>query len=121
ASLRHDPATRRSFLTFKGSATFLKLPRIADKLEKVPAGNELIVNVERLAYIDHACLDLLLNWEQQHAATGGKLTPHWEALNARSQSLRTGAASHPRGTARDGHGTRDPNRRPDHLRQTASH
>ena len=34
-------------------------------------------------YIDHACLDLLANWEKQHELTGGKLYVDWEGLQAR--------------------------------------
>ena len=44
-----------------GAATFLRLPILAAKLEKVPPGAELHVDVEHLDYIDHACLELLIN------------------------------------------------------------
>jgi hypothetical protein len=39
--------------------------------------------MERLDYIDHACLDLLMNWEKQHEATGGRLVIDWDYLTAK--------------------------------------
>ena len=36
-----------------------------------------------LDFIDHACFDLLMNWEKQHQATGGSLVMDWETLTAR--------------------------------------
>src|SRR5262249_15461168 len=70
-------------LTLKGSATFLRLPRLARALDRVPPGCELLVEFDRLSYIDHACLELLMTWEQQHVATGGKVVVDWKALTAR--------------------------------------
>ncbi len=67
----------------RGSATVIRLPRLASSLEQVPANTELHVHLEELDYIDHACLDLLANWEKQHELTGGKLYVDWEGLQAR--------------------------------------
>jgi hypothetical protein len=36
-----------------------------------------------LDYIDHACLDLLGTWGEQHRAQGGKIVIDWESLHAR--------------------------------------
>ena len=36
-----------------------------------------------MTLIDHACLDLLINWEQQHKNTGGSLVLDWESLRAK--------------------------------------
>jgi hypothetical protein len=70
-------------LHLEGTATFIRLPKLAAALEAVPADRELHVQFEHLAYIDHACLDLLMNWEKQHAATGGSLVIDWNLLTAR--------------------------------------
>lgn len=70
-------------LLLRGSATFLRLPRLAQVLERVPPGITLHVDLARLTYIDHACLDLLLTWRTQHEATGGQLVIDWKALTAR--------------------------------------
>jgi MFS superfamily sulfate permease-like transporter len=72
----------RVTLSLVGAATFLRLPVLAARLEKVPAGAELHVDLTKLDYIDHACLDLLINWAKQHAASGGKLDMDWESLHA---------------------------------------
>ena len=72
-----------SRLKMHGSATFLRLPSLAQKLDKVPPSAELHVDFEHLTYIDHACLDLLMNWAKQHESTGGKLILDWESLHGR--------------------------------------
>ncbi len=81
--LRVDSDTGRTMLDLHGAATFVRLPRLASELEKVPARAELHVDFEHLDYIDHACLDLLMTWARQHEATGGRLVLDWESLHAR--------------------------------------
>lgn len=80
--LRPEPHSNRTVLSLEGTATFLRLPRLAAALERVPGSAELHVNLEKLDYIDHACLDLLMNWAKQHEATGGRLVIDWESLHA---------------------------------------
>jgi MFS superfamily sulfate permease-like transporter len=77
-----DEVANRAVLALEGAATFLRLPRLASALDKVPASAELHVDFERLDYIDHACLDLLMNWAKQHEATGGRLVIDWASLHA---------------------------------------
>lgn len=69
-------------LKMVGAATFIRLPRLARALERVPAGSELHVDFDRLTYIDHACLDLLMNWAKQHESSGGTLVIDWDSLHA---------------------------------------
>jgi MFS superfamily sulfate permease-like transporter len=64
----------------KGSATLIRLPQLAAVLDTIPTGSELHVQVSDLDHIDHACFDLLSNWEKQHAATGGILKIEWPTL-----------------------------------------
>lgn len=78
-----DERRGRMVLWIEGSATFLRLPQLAATLEQVPPGTELHVHIERLTYIDHACLELLANWETQHQAVGGRLVLDWNSLHAR--------------------------------------
>jgi MFS superfamily sulfate permease-like transporter len=94
-NIRHEdePARGRSRLHLEGTATFLRLPKLAAALEAVPANRELHVNFEHLDYIDHACLDLLMNWEKQHAGTGGSLIIDWDSLTARVHRPRRNVAS----------------------------
>ena len=73
----------QAVLTLTGAATFLRLPILAAKLEKVPPGVELQVQFDRLTFIDHACLELLHNWAAQHQTTGGSLQIDWDQLHSR--------------------------------------
>jgi MFS superfamily sulfate permease-like transporter len=88
---------QQSHPDIQGAATFLRLPKLAADLERIPAGAELHVRFEHLDYIDHACLDLLLNWAKQHETLGGKLVIDWESLHAKfnpgnAQKLQRGLA-----------------------------
>lgn len=78
-----DEQNHRTILHLRGAATFLRLPKLAAALESVPPNTELHVHLENLSYIDHACLDLFMAWEKQHAATGGSLEIDWDDLHAR--------------------------------------
>ncbi len=73
-------------LKMDGAATFIRLPILAQKLSEVPLSRELHIDFENLTYIDHACLDLLMNWAKQHEGTGGKLVLDWDLLNGRFKS-----------------------------------
>jgi MFS superfamily sulfate permease-like transporter len=84
-----DNLTRnRTTVHLSGAATFLSLPKLAAVLENVRPNAELHIHLEELNYIDHACLDLLMTWEQQHQAAGGKLYIDWEKLHARFRAER---------------------------------
>ena len=61
--LKTDPANEKSTLRLQGAATFIRLPFLASALDEVPEGYELHIDFEHLSYIDHACLDLLMNWK----------------------------------------------------------
>src|SRR5262249_15114847 len=81
--VRTYPGERRCVLHLHGSATFLRLPALAESLEQVPPGYELEVNVEKLDHIDHASLDLLHQWETQNSQRGSRLTLDRDSLAAR--------------------------------------
>jgi MFS superfamily sulfate permease-like transporter len=76
----HDGCT---IMTLEGAATFIRLPKLAAAIEKVPASTELHVHLERLTFIDDACYELLMNWRKQHVTQGGALSIDWELLTAR--------------------------------------
>lgn len=82
ATLELQDDGRRAILRLTGAATFVRLPQLAACLEKVPAGAELHAELSQLDYLDHACFELLWNWERQHEATGGKLVIDWGTLQA---------------------------------------
>lgn len=77
---KETPGTKRIDMHLSGTATVIGLPKLAQALEALPQGAEVTVHIENLDYIDHACLDLLANWEKQHKSTGGSLTIEWHQL-----------------------------------------
>lgn len=77
-----DKNGTKTVLKIKGAATFLRLPQLASELERVPIDTELHIDFEHLDYIDHACLELLLNWAKQHESQGGSLVIDWDSLHA---------------------------------------
>lgn len=81
--LEVDMEKKTAVLYLRGTATFIRLPKLAAALERVPPGVKLHVHLEHLNYIDHACLDLLMSWEKQHEDTGGSLVVDWDTLTAR--------------------------------------
>lgn len=93
--VRLEEDNGRTILHLDGAATFLLLPKLAAALEKVRPSTELHVQMEELTYIDHACLDLLMNWEKQHAAAGGSLVIDWESLTAKFHSFRKRGREYP--------------------------
>jgi MFS superfamily sulfate permease-like transporter len=86
-----DADTNCLHLRLSGSATLIRLPMLATALEQVRPGVEVHVHFEKLEYIDHACIDLLSNWEKQHEATHGKLVIEWDELSWKFHQRRTGA------------------------------
>lgn len=74
---------RQRVLRLRGAATFIRLPQLAAELERIPGGVELHVDFSELDYIDHACLELLINWGTRHQTTDGQLVIDWESLHAR--------------------------------------
>lgn len=79
----HDPETGRIDLWMTGSATFFSIPQLGQALESSPFGSEVHIHVEKLDYIDHACLEMLSSWEKLHQSTGGSLIVEWSELVTR--------------------------------------
>jgi MFS superfamily sulfate permease-like transporter len=77
----------RITLKLVGAATFFSLPKLADALEALPTDTELHVDFSRVTYIDHASLDLLMNWEEQYKSQGGTLTIDWGLVQARFNAM----------------------------------
>ncbi len=83
--VRTDSSDGRSInLHLRGTATFFRVAQLAKALESLPADSTIHIHVEEVSFIDHACLDLLTNWKQQHQQLGGQLVLDWESLAARS-------------------------------------
>ena len=59
----------------------------------MPPGAELHVDLDGLGYIDHACLELLMNWAKQHEAGGGRVLLDWGAYALRTGETARAAAA----------------------------
>lgn len=81
--LEQGPEGGRYDLTLVGSATFLRMPKIAAALDRVPSGSVLHLHAERLVYLDHSCLDLLASWDEQQSTSHGRLLVDWDDLRSR--------------------------------------
>ncbi|MFC7908215.1 SulP family inorganic anion transporter [Streptomyces nigra] len=55
-------------VSIRGHATFLRLPRILDALEQLPADRPIELNLAGLRHLDHACMSALQHWADQHNA-----------------------------------------------------
>ncbi|MFC4495219.1 SulP family inorganic anion transporter [Streptomyces ovatisporus] len=49
-----------------GNATFLRLPRLLDQLEALPADRRVELSLAGLRHVDHACGMALSAWEEEH-------------------------------------------------------
>jgi MFS superfamily sulfate permease-like transporter len=94
STVEFHPEDGSATLRLRGAATFMRLPQLAAELERIPRGTDFHVDLEHLDYIDHACLDLLMNWSRQHEATGGSTTVDWDRLQLTARNGRTPPAPH---------------------------
>ena len=76
-------STGRVDVFLEGAATFVRLPVLAEALEKLPPGLEVHLHIGGLAFIDHACHDVLEGWQAQYAQQGGEVVTEWDALASR--------------------------------------
>lgn len=88
-----SPDARRADVRLEGAATFMRLPQLAAALEGLPAGTEAHIHFEHLHYIDHACIELLTNWEKQHATEGTRVVIEWKELTDRYHRQNNRASS----------------------------
>jgi MFS superfamily sulfate permease-like transporter len=82
---RRDEPGGHVHLHLEGAATFLRLPVLAGALEGVPRGRRLHVHLDRVLFVDHAALHLLLSFQKQYEAAGGEFVIDRDRL---AESLR---------------------------------
>jgi MFS superfamily sulfate permease-like transporter len=66
-----------------GAATFVRLPKLGRTFESLPTRSEVHLDVQRLAYIDDSCLDLIRSWKEQHEGQGGVVVVDWDEVEKR--------------------------------------
>lgn len=72
----------------EGSANFISLPKLATALENIQPGREVHVMLGRLHYVDHACLEFLMNWEKCYIQQGGTVSLEWGGIPSQSSACR---------------------------------
>lgn len=65
-------------IKISGNLTFLKLPKITNIIEKLEPKKNIVINFEKLNYIDHACIDTLLDWSKKYKKEGGNPLINWD-------------------------------------------
>jgi MFS superfamily sulfate permease-like transporter len=81
-----EESGNRVDLRLKGAATLIRLPMLARELEQLKPNTNVHVHIGDLDYIDHACIDLLTNWDRQHKISGGSLEIEWDGLTEKYKS-----------------------------------
>jgi MFS superfamily sulfate permease-like transporter len=82
----HDPQSDQTHVHLRGMATFLRLPKLAAALDALPEESEVLLHVDDLDYIDHACLDLLDRWECERLRRRAPVRVQWQTLHHRYHS-----------------------------------
>jgi MFS superfamily sulfate permease-like transporter len=97
--VRKEETGNRVDLHLKGAATLIRLPMLASELEQLKPNTHVHIHIDDLDYIDHACIDLLTNWDRQHKTTGGSLEIEWEGLTQKYKN-RSGLRARAEATGR---------------------
>jgi MFS superfamily sulfate permease-like transporter len=67
-------------VALSGAATFVSLPTLASQLENLPNGRAVVLHIGGLTYIDHACMELLREWQGGYEAQQGRAQIAWDDL-----------------------------------------
>lgn len=76
-------------IALDGSATFMRLPILAEQLESLNPDDEVHVNIKGLTHVDHACMELLRETRKTLEEGGGKLVMNWDDLDLRHKQAVT--------------------------------
>ena len=68
-------------VAFRGAATFVHLPRIAEKLDAIDDEVEVHFHLGSLAYADHAIMELFDEWSHRRV---GEVVTEWNDFKARA-------------------------------------
>jgi MFS superfamily sulfate permease-like transporter/mannitol/fructose-specific phosphotransferase system IIA component (Ntr-type) len=88
-SSHEDAETGTVVVEMRGSATFFTLPRLADELAQLEQAREVHLFLSGLNYIDHACLEHIMGWEEAYIEDGGEVYIEWDHLIKRFKTPRS--------------------------------
>lgn len=85
-SVKISPVEGRKATAIKlsGAATFAHIPHLMNTLQDVAEGHEVHLHLEEVTYLDHAVLNMLMEWEMDHR---DKLVIDWESAGNRAATL----------------------------------
>lgn len=83
--IRHETREGSVHLHLEGAATFLVIPRLTRFLDQVQGAPRVHLHAESLDYVDHACLELLGNWQAQCESRGQRVRIQWSNLAQKYQ------------------------------------
>ena len=81
-----DDGDERVDVDLEGAATFVRLPYLAQALESLPQGKEVHIHLGGLAYIDHACMEQLRQWQEGYEVHAGSVVVEWDMVHKRGGS-----------------------------------
>jgi MFS superfamily sulfate permease-like transporter len=64
-----------------GAATFISVPKISAQLETLERGKTVHIHLDKLLFLDHACLELLQEFQRLYKRQGGNVEMEWTRLN----------------------------------------
>lgn len=79
--IEHDSELEQTHVFLERTASFIRLPKLAATLEKLSQEHEVHLHVEKLQYIDHACLDIITKWERQRIQARLPVRVEWDYLH----------------------------------------
>ncbi len=94
ASLAHlevtvdQPDSEKIDLRLSGAATFISLPKLTAALESVERKRKVGIHLDRLVFLDHACLQVLEDFHRLYERQGGQVELEWSHLNQLSRDER---------------------------------
>lgn len=75
-------------LRLSGAATFISLPKLTAALESLERRQQIGIHLDRLMFLDHACLQVLEDFHRLYERQGGKVELEWSELSKLSRDER---------------------------------
>ncbi len=70
-------------ISLHGAATFVRLPELAETLEKLKPAQHVYLHVGGVAYVDHSIIELLQTFETSYEDRGGQVIIEWNDVDLR--------------------------------------
>ena len=71
-----------------GNITFIQLPILIETLEHLPENKKIILCVDKLHFIDHACIDYIKEWEAERLKHNHPVEINWQEMEKTYKSFK---------------------------------